>query len=704
MEAIALPPGGGKTLQVLGNPWIIKAATDQTGGTIAALEGSFQPGSGAPAHLHHSHEETFYVLSGEFLFRLDSQSQVVSAGTFVFVPRGIPHGFENVGTSPGTILGIMTPAGFERFFEELAQLPPGPPDPTKLHDILAKHDQEIVDLPVSPARTQIVPDPLLSAASDVLIVGAGPVGLALAGDLRRRGVACRLIDSAEHATRQTKAVGIQARTLEMIARLGVAQTAIERGLRASRFSVYSSGKRLISINFQEYLQGTPYPYVLLFPQYDTEQILTEYLHGLGTSIEWQTELIALTQDEQGVEAVLRHPGEQDERVRVGWLVGCDGAHSLVRHLLGLQFVGSTMEQSFASFAVGNVRLSWDLSYEEVFAFLHQGNFIGYFPMANGRHRVVIAYDPDKAPTGDVTLQEIQEAIETCGPAGARASEPADLTRFHVNQRRTEHYRRQRIFLAGDAAHIHSPIGAQGMNTGIQDAFNLGWKLALTVSGHARAGLLDSYETEREQVGEALLRATDLTTHLALLRNPVLLAIRDALTPVLFASLPLASRRLAQSLGETNVAYSESPIGVDVREHKPSPRAGERAPDGTVHTADGATSLFDIFNSQRSIVLTFADDQPAHAAALASHWQTLQSLVSDEYGDVVEAFLVARQAISGSTQGHVLHDPTGEVHQRYAAREGDDVLIRPDGYIGFRGSLGATGALRSYLMSLFVPTK
>ena len=536
-----------------------------------------------------------------------------------------------------------------------------------------------------------------AAAPDVLIVGAGPVGLALASDLRRREIQCRLIDSAERAVQQTKAVGIQARTLEMLARLGLAQTAIERGLHTSFFSIYSSDKSLIRMDFQEHLRGTPYPYVLLLPQNETEQLLTEYVESHGTRIEWQTELIALTQDELGVEAVLRHPGEQDERIRVGWVVGCDGAHSRVRHLVGLQFVGSTMEQSFATFAVGNVRLDWDLSYEEVFAFIHEGNFIGYFPMASGRHRLVIAYDPDRAPTGDVTLEEIQKAIEVCGPVGARASDPADLTRFQINQRRSERYRRSRIFLAGDAAHIHSPIGAQGMNTGIQDAFNLAWKLALTVQGGASATLLDSYETERVQVGEALLRATELTTQLALTRNPVLAAVRDILTPVLFATLPMAARRLAHSLGELNVAYPESPIGVDARDHKRTPRTGDRAPDGGVQMAEGSTSLFDIFNSQRSIVLVFAGNQDS--AEIARHWRDIESVISSGYESVVEAYLVTTQATAGSARA--LYDQTGQVHQRYAAADGEVVLIRPDGYIGFRGPWTASAAFRGYLRSLFV---
>ena len=177
-----------------------------------------------------------------------------------------------------------------------------------------------------------------------------------------------------------------------------------------------------------------------------------------------------TQDERGIEAVIRKP-VRDEHADAGWLVGCDGAHSSVRHVLGLQFAGTTLQQNLASFAVGNVRIAWDLPYA-----------------------------PERAPTGDVTLKEIQQAIDTCGPAGARASEATDLTRFQINQRRAKHYQLGRIFLAGDAAHIHSPVGGQGMNTGMQDAFNLGWKLALAVNGKASACLLESYGLERERVG------------------------------------------------------------------------------------------------------------------------------------------------------------------------------------------------------------
>ncbi|MBV8717328.1 MAG: FAD-dependent monooxygenase [Chloroflexi bacterium] len=537
---------------------------------------------------------------------------------------------------------------------------------------------------------------------DVLIIGAGPVGLALAGDLVRRGVSCRIVDSADHPMQQTKAVGIQARTLELLARMGAARAAIDRGLTTSLFSIYSGGKRLIRIDFREHLAESPYPYVLLLPQDQTEQVLTQHLRNLGTEVEWQSQLISLKQDGQGVEAVLRHADGHDERAAVGWLVGCDGAHSAVRHLLDLQFVGSTLEQSFATFAVGNVRMEWELGSDEVFAFLHQGNFIGYFPMAGGRHRVVVAYAPDSAPTGDVTLDEIQQAVDTCGPTRARALEPTELTRFHINQRRTERYRVGHVFLAGDAAHIHSPIGAQGMNTGIQDALNLSWKLALTISGRASAVLLDSYETERQQVGDALLRATDLTTHLALTRNPFMAWLRDALTPMVFASLPVAAHRLAQSLAEMNVAYPDGPISVERRDHGRSPHAGDRAPDGEVRAvgAERGQTLFDLLNTtQRSVLLMFTGDYDA--ATMERYWSEISATIASGYQDLIAAYVVTENTAAES-EHPLLHDDGGALHERYDAKRGALILIRPDGYIGLAAELGAAESLRAYLHTLFIP--
>lgn len=541
---------------------------------------------------------------------------------------------------------------------------------------------------------------MTSATHDVLIVGAGPVGLTLANELLRHGAHCRLVDCAPHATQQTRALGIMPRTLELLARMGVAQAAIARGLQAAVFCPYSDGKRLARVDFREHLLDTPYPYVLMLPQHETEAVLTDHLQRQGGAIEWQVELVQVAQDEQGVEALLRHPDGQEEQVRTGWLVGCDGAHSTVRHLLGLNFAGATFEQSFA---VGNVRLTWELPYDEIFAFVHRGSFIAYFPMADGRHRVVIAYELDQAPAGDVTLAEIQHMIDVCGPEGARASDPADLARFHVNQRRAEYYARGRIFLAGDAAHIHSPIGAQGMNTGMQDAFNLCWKLALMVKGRASQHLLASYEAEREQVGEALIQGTGRATRLVLTRQPLLVALRNALAPLYFSALPGASHRLADALSEISITYQHSPIARDQRAKKGALQAGDRAPNGLVHASEGAEPqpLFATFTSPHSMLLVFAGNQ--EAPAIKQQWREVEALLAEGYNEVLEARLITEHFAPGLEQEahNTLHDFTGELHQRYEVEHGGLLLIRPDGYISFWGQFGETSALRAYVQELFV---
>ncbi len=538
------------------------------------------------------------------------------------------------------------------------------------------------------------------ATSNVLIVGAGPVGLTLANDLVRRGVRCHIIDGASHVTQQTRALGIQARTMELLAKMGVAQTAIERGLKCPGFSPYSDGKRLARVEFQQYLRDTPYPFVLMLPQHETEQMLTEHLQRQGSTISWQTELVNLAQDEQGMEARLRHPDGREERVRASYLVGCDGSHSTVRHLLGLNFTGSAFEQSFA---VGNVHITWGLPYDEVLAFVHQGSFIAYFPMADGRHRVMIAYELENVPPGDVTLEEIQRMMDICGPAGARASDPQDLTRFHVNQRRAEHYARGRIFLAGDAAHIHSPVGAQGMNTGMQDAFNLAWKLALVVKGQASLSLLESYEVEREQVGEALLRGTGRATRMVLTHNPLLMELRNLLAPLYFSSFPGALPRMAEALSELGIAYPHSPIVRDVRKKKGVLQAGDRAPDGMVLARENAEPehLFETLNSKRSVLLVFAGQQ--EALAVEQQWHQINALLATGYQEMIEAYLVTEQVASAEPEARkILYDFTGELHRRYEAEHGALLLIRPDGYIGFWGPSGATEALHTYVKALFVP--
>jgi 2-polyprenyl-6-methoxyphenol hydroxylase-like FAD-dependent oxidoreductase len=225
---------------------------------------------------------------------------------------------------------------------------------------------------------------------DILIVGAGPTGLTLAHELLRRGVQVRLIDKDLTASQNTKALGVWPRTLELFdrTRMGIVEEMLEQGVKTPTFHVWSEGKRLIRLDFVHQLAGS-YPFALMIPQTETEALLTSHVLDLDGTIERGTELISLTQQEEGVEVVLRHADGQEEQTRADWLIGCDGAHSVVRRLVGVPFVGKTFEQSFVA---GNVRMQWEFPPDEAHAFLHRGNTIAFFPMPDTfRYRVVVTY-------------------------------------------------------------------------------------------------------------------------------------------------------------------------------------------------------------------------------------------------------------------------------------------------------------------------
>jgi 2-polyprenyl-6-methoxyphenol hydroxylase-like FAD-dependent oxidoreductase len=542
----------------------------------------------------------------------------------------------------------------------------------------------------------------LRQSSNVLIVGAGPTGLTLAHELLRQGMQVRLIDKAPSASQNTKALGVWPRTLELFARTGtgIAEEMLDRGVKTPTFHVWSEGKRLIHLDFTRHL-ADPYRFALMIPQTETEALLTRHVLDLGGTIERGSELLSLIQHDEGVEVVLRHADGQEEVVRTDWLIGCDGAHSIVRHLLGVSFVGKTFEQRFVA---GNIRMQWDFPPDEAHAFLYHGNTIAFFPMPEAfRYRVVITYQPGEAPQGEVTLEEIQRDIAAFGcPAGARASEPAWLDRFFVDQRRVERYVSGRVLLAGDAAHLLTFVGAQGMNTGIQDAFNLAWKLALVTKGQAKAHLLESYGQEREHVSKGLLVAIGWAARLATSHQPLLTGMRNFLVPRLTA-LPPVQQRLINALAELSISYRHSSVVQD--EHGEGARgrarlhAGDRAPDGHVWTFErnAPHQLFEVLSGTRHTLLVFSRQQDEAAA------KALETALA-EFHDLVDFYQIVRGTNGSGAQegtGKRFYDPDGSLARRYGLVNGGLVLIRPDGYIGFRSRAIAGEHLRRYLHHLFL---
>lgn len=391
----------------------------------------------------------------------------------------------------------------------------------------------------------------------ILIVGAGPVGLTMAAELVRYGVPVRLIDRSAEPTQTSKALVLWSRTLELIDRMGCTQAFLDVGLRVHGASIRSGTSVLGRASFDGI--SSPYNFALMIPQRDTERLLHEHLVSMGGTVEREVELTGFAQDADGVRATLRHKDGREEAVETPWLIGCDGAHSSVRHGLGLTFDGST---EGGDWILADVRLEGKGKppSDEIAPFLHdEGPFV-VFPIPGNRARIIAAVGRADltVPRPEPTLADVQQLIDRRAGGGFRASDAVWLANFRINERKVTDYRHGRVFLAGDAAHIHSPAGGQGMNTGMQDAFNLAWKLALVVRGEAGVKLLESYSPERSKVGDMVLRNASLMTDMGTLSNPAALAVRN-LVLRLMLGLHAVQDRMAATMSETEIGYTGGPL-------------------------------------------------------------------------------------------------------------------------------------------------
>jgi 2-polyprenyl-6-methoxyphenol hydroxylase-like FAD-dependent oxidoreductase len=370
---------------------------------------------------------------------------------------------------------------------------------------------------------------------DVLVAGAGPVGLAMAGELARYGLTVRVVDKAAARTDKSKALVVWSRTLELLDRAGAGAPMVAAGFKVKGANITAGSRQVAHISLEGV--ASPHPYGLMLPQSETERLLEEHLNGLGVQVERNVELLSFVEVEGGIQSTLKHLDGSSETVESAWLVGCDGAHSAVRHGLGMQFDGDTQPSDWM---LADVHLEGVPVADEVSVMWHADGALVIFPITGTRFRVIA--DVGKTQSGvakaDPTLEEVQAVLDQRGPGGIKASEPIWLAGFHINERKVKDYRKGRVFLAGDAAHIHSPAGGQGMNTGIQDACNLAWKLALVKGGCAAEPLLGSYSIERGDVGDKVLKAAGITTAIGILRGEFKQGIRNHLAAMMFGFAPV----------------------------------------------------------------------------------------------------------------------------------------------------------------------
>jgi len=536
-----------------------------------------------------------------------------------------------------------------------------------------------------------------AAAIDALVVGAGPVGLTMAAELTRHGLRCRLIEKSATPSDKSKALVLWPRTLELLAGAGAVDPFLASGMRIVRAGLFGAGEHLAELRFDRV--ASPYPFALMIPQSETERLLAQHASRLGVTVERDSELLDFAADAGGVSARVRRGG-RDESLRAGWLLGCDGAHSTVRHRVGVEFAGAPEPNDWM---LADVRIDGPIASDEVRIDWHAAGILAFFPITPGRFRVVADCGP-AAPTDrprDPTLADVQRMVDVRGPAGLVVHDPVWLAGFRINERKVADYRAGRVFLAGDAAHIHSPAGGQGMNTGMQDAFNLGWKLGLVHAGRARAEvLLDSYSAERSAVGDEVLRNAGTMTRVATLRSPTAQHLRNALLPAL-ASLGFVQTRLRDTFTELAIHYRQSPLARDERSPLVRLRApvvaGDRAPDAAlVEARSGApATLFPRFGTRHCLLLCAAE---AALDELRTTFNAIADAVRRAFPGVIDVVAVAES--ESAAEIPLLLDRAGALRDAYGVRVPRAVLVRPDGYIGYYGPLDRDrllGHLATYLM-------
>lgn len=407
--------------------------------------------------------------------------------------------------------------------------------------------------------------------TDVVVVGAGPTGLALACGLRAAGVGVRVLDEAAGPAVTSRALGLQPRGVEVLDRLGALGDLPQRALPVREVIVTVEGRELARLQVglsMERLGGRP---ALIMSQADIEGALRERLSALGGSVEWGRQVTGFEPDSNGVTLSL----EDGTSLETGWVVGADGAHSIVRKTMGVGFPGVPLVESFL---LADVHATLDRPRTGASAWMRGSRLLAAFPLPGRDLWRVMAPSPFQGPEVPAAEAIVDYLGSLLGEeAGGAINAVVWTSRFRIQRRLADTYRCGRVLLAGDAAHIHSPLGGQGMNTGIGDAENLAWKLALVISGRAGESLLDTYQAERRPIAKNVLESTTGLTEIVLGDSRIARFVRDRV------AVPLMNRRWVQRLiatkaSQLRVTYRDGPLGAGRRRRLPGLRPGDRVPN------------------------------------------------------------------------------------------------------------------------------
>lgn len=505
---------------------------------------------------------------------------------------------------------------------------------------------------------------------DALVVGAGPVGLFCAHELYRHGLSCYLIDKKAALSDQSKALGLHIRTLDVFEDCGLLEAFLEQGVKVNDITFISEGKKLIEANFSDLSANRHF--LIDLPQSKTEQIFQKYLHAQGTLVHWQTELVEVEQTKSNVIATLKHANGKIDKLHAHWLIACDGAHSTLRKLLYAKFIGERFEQTWW---LADLQINWSLPENKIFIYLSKAGPLACFPMGNNCYRIVMT-TPEKPCKKIPDFDDIEKIFKERCTDKARISNPVWISAFGVDHKQIQKYRYGRIFFAGDAAHVHSPMGGQGLNTGIQDIYNLGWKLALIQKGVASEELANSYHHERYPIAKSVLKKTRIMTQLATIKNPFLLGVRNYFLKSL-NSFAFSKKKLLADLAEMTLSYAKSPI-VKTLGKKTKFKAGEYLINFL---------LIDSKNKEEKLISDIT-------RGIKHHLFIFTAYNEKKYFTVSDAVILLKQQLPGLLDIHIVFpkltqnwhsqfyiDKNQNMHNCFAITEPTAVLIRPDKYIG-----------------------
>lgn len=536
---------------------------------------------------------------------------------------------------------------------------------------------------------------------DCLVVGAGPVGLSMAAGLVRCGLSCRIVDKAPDPVTEGRAAVIWSRTIEILHAIDeeLGQTFVDNGNRAYGTSIFNESGRIARLDLESL--ASRYNYALMIPQSKAERLLNEHLAKLDLSVERPLEFVGLEQDQDSVQATLRGP-EGDQVVRSRWLVGCDGAHSAVRRELGLPFPGEAQPNWWM---VGEVELRGPITEDEMSVYWHSEGLLTLLPFGDKRFRFVCMTELESGaePPPKPTLESVQKLLVGRGLESLKVTEASGLGYFRINERQVPEYRVGRVFLAGDSAHIHSPVGGQGLNMGVQDAHNLAWKLALVEKGRASSDLLDTYHEERHPVASKILKGAGAGTRIMTVRSRVGQAMRNKLT-AFASSLPLVQKTARTTTAALNLNYRKSPLSLEFQETTPGWRhgrgvpAGDRVPD-LVLVSQGfePVPLYRILTPPCFHLLFF---QGVNDGCDWTLLERLSKRLKVLYpSDVMFHYIVNGETSPELSLANLYLDTAAEAHFQFGALESSLYIVRPDGYVGHRNQPCHRKLTEQYLTSV-----